>query len=94
MKIHEYQAKALLREFGVPAPKGDRIIRDREELKMQFAGPRVFIKIAGLETHPLDTRDRTEFVQENVGIGLCNIPSVAPRSAPSTSASPTTASSP
>ena len=23
MKIHEYQAKALLREFGVPAPNGD-----------------------------------------------------------------------
>ena len=23
MKIHEYQAKALLREFGVPVPKGD-----------------------------------------------------------------------
>ena len=23
MKIHEYQAKALLREFGVPVPNGD-----------------------------------------------------------------------
>ena len=23
MKIHEYQAKALLREFGVPVPAGD-----------------------------------------------------------------------
>ena len=23
MKVHEYQAKALLREFGVPVPKGD-----------------------------------------------------------------------
>ena len=23
MKIHEYQAKALLREFGVAVPKGD-----------------------------------------------------------------------
>jgi len=23
MKVHEYQAKALLREFGVAVPKGD-----------------------------------------------------------------------
>ncbi|MGH7310765.1 MAG: ATP-grasp domain-containing protein, partial [Candidatus Rokuibacteriota bacterium] len=23
MKVHEYQAKALLREFGVPVPKGE-----------------------------------------------------------------------
>jgi succinyl-CoA synthetase beta subunit len=23
VKVHEYQAKALLREFGVPVPDGD-----------------------------------------------------------------------
>ena len=23
MKVHEYQAKQLLREFGVPVPRGD-----------------------------------------------------------------------
>ena len=28
MKIHEYQVKTLLREFCVPVPKGDRVVRD------------------------------------------------------------------
>jgi succinate dehydrogenase / fumarate reductase iron-sulfur subunit len=48
------------------------VIRDHD-LKKRFAGPRFFIKIAGLEMHPLDTRDRTEFVREQAGVGLCNI---------------------
>jgi succinate dehydrogenase / fumarate reductase iron-sulfur subunit len=49
------------------------VIRDHEELKRQFAGPRFFIKVAGLDMHPLDTVDRTEFVKAQAGIGLCNI---------------------
>jgi succinate dehydrogenase / fumarate reductase iron-sulfur subunit len=49
------------------------VIRDHDELKPRFAGPRFFIKIAGLEMHPLDIRDRTEFVRAQAGIGLCNI---------------------
>jgi succinate dehydrogenase / fumarate reductase iron-sulfur subunit len=48
------------------------VIRDHD-LKRQFAGPRFFIKVAGLDMHPLDTRDRTEFVQRQAGLGLCNI---------------------
>jgi succinate dehydrogenase / fumarate reductase iron-sulfur subunit len=48
------------------------VIRDHD-LKKRFSGPRFFIKIAGLEMHPLDTRDRTQFVREQAGIGLCNI---------------------
>jgi succinate dehydrogenase / fumarate reductase, iron-sulfur subunit len=49
------------------------VIRDHEELKTAFAGPRFFIKIAGLDMHPLDTLNRTEFVRAQAGIGLCNI---------------------
>jgi succinate dehydrogenase / fumarate reductase iron-sulfur subunit len=50
------------------------VIRDHEENKKVFAGPRFFIKAAGLDMHPLDTRtDRTEFVKNSAGIGLCNI---------------------
>jgi succinate dehydrogenase / fumarate reductase iron-sulfur subunit len=49
------------------------VIRDHEEHKRHFSGPRFFIKIAGLEMHPLDTRDRSEFIREQAGIGLCNI---------------------
>ncbi len=48
------------------------VIRDHDN-KKRFSGPRFFIKIAGLEMHPLDTRDRTEFVREQAGVGLCNI---------------------
>ena len=49
------------------------VIRDHEGLKKSFSGPRFFIKIASLDMHPLDTRDRTEFVREQAGVGLCNI---------------------
>src|SRR5262245_1789566 len=49
------------------------VIRDHEALKTSFAGPRFFIKIAGLDMHPLDTVDRTEFVDAQAGIGFCNI---------------------
>jgi len=48
------------------------VIRDHD-LKKSFSGPRFFIKIAGLEMHPLDTADRTAFMREQAGIGLCNI---------------------
>jgi succinate dehydrogenase / fumarate reductase, iron-sulfur subunit len=49
------------------------VIRDHEEHKPAFAGPRFFIKVAGLDMHPLDTIDRSEFVRAQAGIGLCNI---------------------
>ncbi len=49
------------------------VIRDHEKHKKVFAGPRFFIKLAGLEMHPLDTADRTEYLQEHGGIGRCNI---------------------
>jgi succinate dehydrogenase / fumarate reductase iron-sulfur subunit len=48
------------------------VIRDHD-LKKAFSGPRFFIKIAGLEMHPLDTGDRTEFSRAEAGVGLCNI---------------------
>src|SRR3954462_2490589 len=49
------------------------VIRDHEEHKPKFSGPRFFIKIAGLDMHPLDTVDRTKFVGTHAGVGLCNI---------------------
>jgi succinate dehydrogenase / fumarate reductase, iron-sulfur subunit len=49
------------------------VIRDHEEHKANFSGPRFFIKIAGLDMHPLDTVDRTKFVGTHAGVGLCNI---------------------
>jgi len=43
------------------------------ELKHEFAGPRFFVRVAGLEMHPIDDEDRTRFLKDNAGIGLCNI---------------------
>ncbi|HTM57270.1 MAG TPA: succinate dehydrogenase/fumarate reductase iron-sulfur subunit [Candidatus Udaeobacter sp.] len=43
------------------------------EMKQQFAGPRFFVRIAGLEMHPMDGEDRTAFLKDHGGIGLCNI---------------------
>ena len=50
------------------------VVRDHEENKQAFAGPRFFIRAAELDMHPLDARDdRKEFAQEDQGIGYCNI---------------------
>ncbi len=38
-----------------------------------FAGPRFFVRVAGLETHPIDGLDRTKLLKDEMGIGLCNI---------------------
>ncbi|MDA8380778.1 MAG: succinate dehydrogenase/fumarate reductase iron-sulfur subunit [Actinomycetota bacterium] len=49
------------------------VIRDHEENKPQYAGPRFFLRYAELEMHPLDTNDRRTIVREQAGVGLCNI---------------------
>ena len=50
------------------------VIRDHEENKEAFAGPRFFIRAAELDMHPLDARDdRKSFAQEEQGLGMCNI---------------------
>jgi hypothetical protein len=49
------------------------VIRDHEENKPAFAGPRFFIRYAELDMHPLDTLDRRKMAQESEGLGYCNI---------------------
>jgi succinate dehydrogenase / fumarate reductase, iron-sulfur subunit len=50
------------------------VIRDHEENKQPFAGPRLFIRAAELDMHPLDASgDRKEFAKEEQGLGFCNI---------------------
>jgi succinate dehydrogenase / fumarate reductase iron-sulfur subunit len=50
------------------------VIRDHEENKTAFAGPRFFIRAAELDMHPLDSRDdRKEHAQASQGLGYCNI---------------------
>ena len=49
------------------------VIRDHEENKEHFAGPRLFIRYAELEMHPLDVNDRRDLLQDSMGLGMCNI---------------------
>jgi succinate dehydrogenase / fumarate reductase iron-sulfur subunit len=49
------------------------VIRDHEENKESFAGPRFFIRLAELDMHPLDVRDRKREAQAQHGLGMCNI---------------------
>jgi succinate dehydrogenase / fumarate reductase, iron-sulfur subunit len=49
------------------------VIRDHEANKTRFAGPRLFVRYAELEMHPLDTNDRRELLRGQAGVGMCNI---------------------
>ena len=49
------------------------VVRDHEENKPAFAGPRFFLRYAELDMHPLDTHDRRELAQGAAGLGMCNI---------------------
>jgi succinate dehydrogenase iron-sulfur subunit len=48
------------------------VLREHEHFE-QFGGPRFFVRVAGLEMHPLDGVSRVELLKDEMGIGLCNI---------------------
>jgi succinate dehydrogenase / fumarate reductase iron-sulfur subunit len=54
------------------------VIRDHEENKDNFSGPRFLMRIAELDMHPLDAADeegvdRKRAAQDEHGLGFCNI---------------------
>ena len=49
------------------------VVRDHEENKEAFAGPRYLMRIAELDMHPLDQLDRKDQAQSEHGLGYCNI---------------------
>jgi succinate dehydrogenase / fumarate reductase iron-sulfur subunit len=49
------------------------VVRDHEDNKLNFAGPRFFLRYAELDMHPLDTVDRRQVTREQAGLGYCNI---------------------
>ncbi|WP_020015091.1 succinate dehydrogenase/fumarate reductase iron-sulfur subunit [Promicromonospora sukumoe] len=49
------------------------VVRDHDENKEAFAGPRFLMRIAELEMHPLDVADRVPAAQDEHGLGRCNI---------------------
>jgi succinate dehydrogenase / fumarate reductase iron-sulfur subunit len=48
------------------------VLREHDE-KERFGGPRFFVRVAGLEMHPLDAVSRTRLLKDELGIGYCNI---------------------
>ncbi len=49
------------------------VIRDHEENKRLFAGPRFMVRLAELEMHPLDNLDRRPLIRGEFGVVMCNI---------------------
>src|SRR5207342_936793 len=49
------------------------VVRDHEDNKQAFAGPRFLMRIAELDMHPLDALDRKREAQAQHGLGFCNI---------------------
>ncbi|NKY53739.1 succinate dehydrogenase/fumarate reductase iron-sulfur subunit [Nocardia vermiculata] len=49
------------------------VVRDHEDNKNAFAGPRFLMRVAELEMHPLDAADRRDMAQDEFGLGYCNI---------------------
>jgi succinate dehydrogenase / fumarate reductase iron-sulfur subunit len=48
------------------------VLRDHDK-KAQFGGPRFFVRVAGLEMHPLDGLSREKVLKDELGLGYCNI---------------------
>ena len=48
------------------------VLRDNNK-KGEFVGPRLMLRLASLEMHPLDTENRIKDVKEKHGSGMCNI---------------------
>ncbi len=49
------------------------VVRDHEDNKESFAGPRFLMRIAELDMHPYDVEDRKDLAQDVHGLGFCNI---------------------
>ncbi|TAM61877.1 succinate dehydrogenase/fumarate reductase iron-sulfur subunit [bacterium] len=49
------------------------VIRYQRSNKPKFAGPRFFVRTAGLDYHPMDALDRAEFLKKEAGIEMCNV---------------------
>jgi succinate dehydrogenase / fumarate reductase iron-sulfur subunit len=48
------------------------VLREHQ-LQKNYFGPRYMVRIASLEMHPLDALDRSGLVEDEAGLGLCNI---------------------
>ncbi len=44
-----------------------------QQAVQEFGGPRFFVRVAGLEMHPLDEENRLGLLKNELGLGYCNI---------------------
>ena len=58
------------------------VVRDHEENKPAYSGPRYLMRIAELDMHPLDQLDRRAAAREEHGLGQCNITKCCTRGLP------------
>ncbi|HEY5425984.1 MAG TPA: succinate dehydrogenase/fumarate reductase iron-sulfur subunit [Candidatus Tumulicola sp.] len=49
------------------------VLRYQTEVKPQYAGPRFYVRILGLDAHPMDDENRLDLLKGDAGIGLCNV---------------------
>ena len=48
------------------------VLREHQKFD-EFAGPRFFVRLAGLEMHPLDVESRIPEIKDDFGLGYCNV---------------------
>ncbi len=44
-----------------------------QQAVQEFGSPRFFVRVAGLEMHPLDEENRLGLLKNELGLGYCNI---------------------
>lgn len=49
------------------------VLRYQRTNKPQYAGPRFFVRTAGLDYHPMDSADRLGYLKNESGIEMCNV---------------------
>src|SRR6267142_775925 len=76
LELQSREVRLLFRRSQRPSPPHLQnvchVLREHD-MKEQFAGPRFFVRVAGLDMHPLDDRNRAALLKNELGLGLCNI---------------------
>lgn len=49
------------------------VLRYQRTDKPHYAGPRYFVRAAGLDYHPMDDADRLAYLKNDAGIEMCNV---------------------
>ena len=69
MKIHEYQAKEILRRFGVPTPRGEMVTNaeDARKVAQKLGVPVVVVKANDIMVKTAEPRQTKDSVRRPAG---------------------------